>query len=370
MLKRHCFIKLQAVLPVLSFLLLTAVSAQDWRILQNAQMLFDKGDYGDAIYQVKQAVLTREKYTDTAMATLNTALNPAEVRKAGDRIDDVIPVLQKRQTTDALKIVTGLIEKKGSAFFNGSIKKLSDYVKNSRAYPEADFLYGRIYQVEGEYTLAMQYYDSAYKNAFYLDIPDQRYDILYQMADLSLHEENTDNYEKYLLEILKTDTSFSDSTLIDAMERTIALNTEKSLEKFFSLYRAESPKSMKACFMLADLYTKKGRNDKALRMSALGVLIGFTRMYSVAASHDIEFSYTTIKNFLADLKKYPELIEWSREQNYWNGMNSFAEICNTCGYTVFSDALYHTLAEASPEDYWKKEAAEHIRKSAAVSVSY
>jgi hypothetical protein len=339
---------------------------QDWRILQNARNCFENKEYGDALYLAKQAEVTRKEYVDWTVYTLNTALNPAEVRKEGDSLSAVLPVLERRQTTDAVMIIQRMTEKKAPGFFHDSIQKLMDYLKKSYVYPEAEFLKGEIYQLEGEYALAMQFYDAAWQNSFYLDIPDQKYDILYQMADLAFNRNKMDDYEKYLLLIVADDPFYRNAALCTAMTRTILSKNAKdknSFENFFLLYRATDTRCISSYFKLADYYNENSLHNKALTASALGVLTVFSRIYDIIKVKDVDFVYSDFRTFLAEIKKYPDILDWCDENSFWQGLFSFAGICETNGATAFSTETLSILAAAAPEEYWRKKALVKLSSS-------
>ena len=86
------------------------------------------------------------------------------------------------------------------------------------------------------------------QNADFLDIPAEKYEILYQMAYLAQQKNDNAEYEKYLLMILADDSLYYKNTVFcNAVMRTISSPAEKEpLKKFFSLYRVDSSNYLRA----------------------------------------------------------------------------------------------------------------------------
>ena len=76
------------------------------------------------------------------------------------------------------------IEKQGLDFFNGSYSDLIEFVSVYAHYPEADFLLGKIYKLEGEYSVALNYMKDAYEYSVNLDVSMEKYDLLYEFGRL------------------------------------------------------------------------------------------------------------------------------------------------------------------------------------------
>ena len=124
----------------------------DKRIFLDAQIAFDRQDYGLALKLVERAKAARKQKVKWEVYTLENSLKPAEVKRAGDFIPDILPVLSDRQDYDALEIFSRYEKLYTMDFFENSAKKLIAFIKNRSEFPEADYLSGCVYQLEGEYS--------------------------------------------------------------------------------------------------------------------------------------------------------------------------------------------------------------------------
>ena len=149
-----------------------------WHILVQAQNAFEERDFGSAFRLVENAKQQRKAEHDWAVDTLDAVIASSFMTKTGSDINVVLSELRERNNTDAIRIINQLLERFGIEYFDFSIYKLNEHVKKNTAYPEADFLLGKLYMREGEYELSEQFYTSAYEHRLYLDVSDVQFDIL------------------------------------------------------------------------------------------------------------------------------------------------------------------------------------------------
>lgn len=333
---------------------------KDWRILLEAQNKYDSLDYSSALIEANRAKSVRLQNSVWAEFILNEAISPMQVRKGGDAISDVLPILEERYSDDAVEVIRSLLKSKSAAFFDNSMKKLIEYVTALRVYPEADYLCGKVYQSEGEYDLAMRYYDSAVKNADFLDIYEIKYEILYTMAEISYQKNEYQKYEEYLLNILKDDIDYyQNENFRNALLRTIDSKTDKEpVEKFFLLYRANKIVFSKAYYLLAKYYQQQSNDDKAIVAMSLNSLAIFTHIYEIVKIRNPKYSYDKLNNFFIKFQTYDDIKDWTYENNLWDSLIEFAQLAKRRGDVLFSNQLLAIIKESSSDDYWKNKASQ------------
>ncbi len=172
---------------------------------RNAIEAMDAQDYSKALKYSEDAILYRRQRIEKQIVILKNSLSAKRVQAAGDHFDAVLAVLEKRGEEETSKIINLYLKKKGKDYFEDSINNLLVYLENSKAYPEAHKLIGDIYKMEGEYQFAEEYYLMALNKAEVLDIPDEKYDILYMLADISRLQKDYNKMEVRLLNILAED---------------------------------------------------------------------------------------------------------------------------------------------------------------------
>lgn len=344
-----------------------------WRMLQKAETAYDQKDFGLAFKYADTANINRKKETLWAISTLEQAMKPVSVQKVGDTIDAVLEILIERDAHDAVAIVNGVLSNLSKEYFNFSMTALIDYILMHEVYPEADFLIGKIYELEGEYELAHHFLLKAWENAQLLTIPDQKYDILYEIAYLSQLTKNTEEYEKVLLLIIAEDPNYIQDSTESGFSKSIvtAIKNGTNVDKFFLLYRNTSYASMKAFFSLAKFYSQQELYDKVLSMSAMGIVSAVTRIEQVIQTRKLEYSYISFESFYKDISNYEDIIEWGSKYGVWEGFYIFALSVYESDQSEFAEQLLTIISLYSPDEYWARAAQKslvHIQNTKKILV--
>ena len=163
---------------------------------------FDNKNYGDALKYSEFAILYRRQLIEKQIESLKTSLTSRQVQTAVDDIDSILEILIKRKENVSVEIINYYLKRKGIEYFGNSIQNLLTYLQESLFFPEAQKLIGDIYRLEGEYDFAETYYLLALENAAVLDIPEQKYEILYLLAEISRLKKDYDKMEVRLLNLL------------------------------------------------------------------------------------------------------------------------------------------------------------------------
>lgn len=334
-----------------------------YRVFEEAVVAFDAGLYGNALQLANKAKDLRHAEAEYETYVLENALSPRAVKRVGTDFRDVLAVLGERDEYEAIAIINRYLRRFGQDYFSHSVDQMVSWIKEKAVYPEADFLIGRIYQLEGEFDIALDFYERARKESAYLDIPEELFDILYAMADLAKQQKKDEVYEQTLLLILDNDPNFKDEVLLTALVRTIDYDTEKHVERFFMLFRCEPHHSLRALYELGNIYERNGEAEQALKCAALGTVEAFTHILGSLDERDASFSYTDYGAFLRQTARYADVVEWGSRLHVWDLMFQFADRVAARGDTVFARTLYAIMAESMPDAYWREEAANRLRSS-------
>ena len=143
------------------------ISSKSVISFRNAQAAYENKEYGKALKYAEDAILYKKEQLKADYETISTSIAAREVKKAGDDITNIIPVLKERDEYDVIDLINKYNAK---GIFDNSISKVLEYIKNQEEYPEAQKLIGDIYKIEGEYSFAEQYYLKALENADVLDV--------------------------------------------------------------------------------------------------------------------------------------------------------------------------------------------------------
>ncbi len=331
-----------------------------WRSLKKAQDAFEANDFASAIKFCELAKQTRKDDVEWQTYILEGTLKKNKVRHAGDNLERVIPVLKDLELFDAISIVDFHVEKFGIDYFNNSYSEILAHMPDYSQYPEVDYLLGKIYRLEGELNVAFNYMERAYQYSENLDIPMEKYDLLYDLASLSTDLGNEENYEKFLLAVASDESLFQDKGYINSALRIINADNNDSSEKFFLLYRCENDIALKAFMDLGKFYIDKGENEKALKFVSFASVIAITKIESVLKQRKTEFVYKNLQSLLSLCSKYDDIVEWGNKNGVWELFCNFADVLYSNGKVTFARNLYITLSNFEPEVYWKKYASNKI----------
>lgn|GEM_PF-483709 len=335
-----------------------------WHILVQAQNAFEERDFGSAFRLVENAKQQRKAEHDWAVDTLDAVIASSFMTKTGSDINVVLSELRERNNTDAIRIINQLLERFGIEYFDFSIYKLNEHVKKNTAYPEADFLLGKLYMREGEYELSEQFYTSAYEHRLYLDVSDVQFDILYDLAELYALTGNNEKYESVLLILAAEDTNYKAggySAFITAVRG--AIERGAGADKFFLLYRNNNYRTLYVWLLLTRYYFSLNLTDKAFDTALLFCLTALSRTDDIIKSRESDYSYSDLNTLLGKINKYADIKDWAAENKLWEGFYLLGRITAQKGYSAFAQDVFTAVSEESTDRKWKILAEKELKSA-------
>lgn len=311
----------------------------EFYLMRQAIASYNSGAYGEALKRTEFAREYRRSRVTWELYTLRNSLRPAEVQRVGDSMSEILDVLKKREDRDAIEIIARYQKNPRSQNATLYASRLLAYIETFTEFPEADQMFGNIYYIEGDYDLAKRYYNSAWNNRNLLDVPEEQFHILYQLAELSYLERDEIAYEEYLTAIVRDDAYFNNPNLQDSMLHIISLKRKGSADNLFNLFRTDHYMMMDAYVKLAEIYEKNERIKDALYMRSLAAITGFTRMYTIVARRAPDYYYRGLEGFFERAANYSDVISWAAEKGVWQNFNSLSFLAEKNGYTVFAEEL-------------------------------
>ena len=352
-----------------------------WYVLKQAQDAYEEGEYGKAISLAELAKANRKEMVKWESYIIDQTQKYSYVRRAGDSLTDVLDALKAQNQIQATDIIESYIETYGTSYFKNSFSNFISFINDNNDYPEADYLIGKVYRLEGEVSQSIFYMEKAYKACDKLDVKDEKYDILFDLADMAKSQLNVDSYtsyqnkkvastyytdyEKYLLAVMADDENFTNQSYMNALLRIVKNNTQDSVDKFFLIYRSYNDVSLKALEGLIDYYSKtsaalnnetqsKAENEKALKCAALGSIIALSKIQDILEDRITGYNYKDLSDLLKQAARYPDIVEWGNVHGIWELYYNFAYMTWTCGYERFALKLFKILSTSAPLDYWKQ----------------
>jgi len=97
--------------------------------MENANIAFDDKEFGDALKLCETAKQTHSQSIEADITALQKSLAPIEVKKAGDSIDKVLTVLEKREDASAISIINSVLSIHPVPYFGNSIASLLGWMQ-------------------------------------------------------------------------------------------------------------------------------------------------------------------------------------------------------------------------------------------------
>ena len=349
-----CFLASTLCVSLFAIEYLQGSQDKAWHLMEMAKIAIERKEFGNALVYVERALEVHTNTYKNNYEYLKNALKPYQVRHAGDDIDEVYKVFKERDNYDACRIMDEIFLLRPRVSFDFSMQRFMDYLKERIAFPEADYITGRIYSIQGEYKQAMTYYEKAYTKVNLLEIPDERFSIIYAIADtaglLGMH----DKQEKYLLLVITEDPTFG-STVLESKKLKAMLGSvikEKTTDKFFRLYRVNKEIALKAYNDLTKIYLEAGNAKRSLATSALAANIAITTLSDMLAKADFTYTYSDFKDVLKRTGKNATIKQWAEDKQLWDVFLNFANSLEASGHNLQAIDMYHKIAESIPSlDY-------------------
>jgi len=192
--------------------------------------------------------------------------------------------------------------------------------------PEAEMAIGDVYMTQGEYVLAEKQYEKAYEQHRVFSIPDQRYTVLYKMAELYDRWNKYDKMEQKLLTVVKDSEVFSGEKYTFFKQKLQESYLNKGINRLVKLYRLEDTFATLAHVKLAVFYYQTGRYYAAFENSIFGVLIIISEGINELKRWIPDYPESTVyKEF--DLKEFLELAySYQSVRDYLEQMHIFEHL--------------------------------------------
>ena len=323
------------------------------RILEQANEAFDAKDFGTAFRLAETAKERWKTEKERSVAVLEAALSQPALMKAGDNLETVSALLRERNNIEAVRIIESKLVRFGFQDFDYSVKNFTEYIKNT-AYPEADFLLGKLYMIEGEYALAEHFYASAYEGRRYLDIPDVQFDILADLAELYKLTGDSEKYESVLLILASQDDKYRQNNNPSAFISAVVSAVKRGMgaDKLFFLYRSDNYKTLSVWYRLTTYYDSLDLNERAFETALLFCITAVSRADSIIKSRDMDYAYTGVRPLLHKIQLYGDINEWAAKYKLWEGFYLLGKTAQKAGYSSFAAEIFSAVAAESPERTW------------------
>jgi tetratricopeptide (TPR) repeat protein len=240
--------------------------------------------------------------------------------------------------------------------------------KRGGTFPEAEIALGDIYRAEGAYALAKRQYDKAWDRQAGFEIPEEKYTVLYRLAELAEMQNKYGDMESDLLRVLEEQPSAAGSqheALQNAMKKTYL---EKGLDQTFRLYRLERVSfAATAHSRLGWLFYRTGRFDSGSAGAIMHLLLALdimvTEMMAELRRADPEYVYSTLEDFLGRAARRENVAQYIRESGFVEDLYYLAAATWAAGeYPSRAAAIWRILASGRLDPALVGDVADRARR--------
>lgn len=344
-----------------------------WLNFELGKRHYQAKEFGEALIAFDRAIAERRNAFRDAKIQFEIAMDSAHARKAGNSINTLLASFasedflakEYKSFVDSAngsqkRLFTALKEERISeahrAFLTAllavmtyhpidnmddSLRRLDSEIEILSTFPEAEFWKAKVFMVEGELKLAEQQFLRAFDYRASLEVPEERYEILYALAELYNIEGDMSAWENVMKRILSDDPVAGDPAL-DPFQRDAMLSTirKDGIERFMTLYRLEPGFSFSANMQIAEFYVERGRAQSLLH-AAVTVNMLITRAIAMLREYDRHFVWTDIQSFINMAGRYRAVIDYLEEKGF------YAQLL------ILGDALYLSDSRQHANYIWR-----------------
>jgi tetratricopeptide (TPR) repeat protein len=216
--------------------------------------------------------------------------------------------------------------------------------KRGGYFPEAEMAIGDIYFREGAFALAKRQYEKAYELRGGMEIAEEKYTVLYRLADLHEIQELYADMDRYLQQVLEDQPYFTDEQYRSFRDAFLSTYDEKGLEHLFKLYRMEGVAfSVPAHAKLGWFYYRTGRSLAILHsLFALDIMV--TEAVKELRRVQPEFVFTTMEAFLDAALERDNIRQYLVSEDFFKTLYYLATASYAASRPSLAEPIWRLLA--------------------------
>ena len=227
--------------------------------------------------------------------------------------------------------------------------------------PDAHMWLGYIFEKEGEWTLAEKEYQQALKDKNQLYILEDRFTIMYRLADIYRRTDQWGRYERILIEVLEDDGTYQQA--FSTQYAMVKVLKEKGLDKLFELYRWENNRHVRARRELGVFYYRTGRYNEAENNLVLAVMSAVTVGFDYILEKTADYDYTELAVHVENMCRYPELVDYMRKNEFFQSLYYLGASLYADGFRSRAEELWTLVAEsAAGNSKWRARSLSQLRE--------
>jgi tetratricopeptide (TPR) repeat protein len=211
-------------------------------------------------------------------------------------------------------------------------------------FPEAEMAIGDIYFREGAFALAGRQYQKAYELRTGMEIAEEKYTVLYRLADLHEIQELYADMENYLLQILQDQPYFAEDQYRNFQDAFLSTYYEDGLNHLFRLYRMDGVAfAVPAHAQLGWFYYRTGRPSAILHcLFALDIVV--TESMQELRRLNPGYEFTTVQAFLDAALERENVARYLLEADFYMSLYYLGASTYAASLPRLAESVWRILA--------------------------
>jgi tetratricopeptide (TPR) repeat protein len=216
--------------------------------------------------------------------------------------------------------------------------------KRGGVFPEAEMAIGDIYFREGAFALARRQYEKAYELRTGMDIAEEKYAVLYRLADLQEIQELYADMDDYLRQILRDQPYFAGEQFRSYQDAFLSTYYDDGLDHLFRLYRMDGVAFAAAAHAkLGWFYYRTGRPSAILHcLFALDIVI--TESVNELRRVNPRFEFTTVRAFLDAAQERENIASYLIQSEFYKTLYYLAASTYAASHPRLAESVWRILA--------------------------
>jgi tetratricopeptide (TPR) repeat protein len=203
---------------------------------------------------------------------------------------------------------------------------------------------GDIYFREGAFALARRQYEKAYALRTGMDIPEEKYTVLYRLADLSEMQELYGDMDGYLRQILRDQPYFTGERFQNYQDAFLSTYYDDGLDHLFRLYRMDGVAFAAAAHgKLGWFYYRTGRPSAVLQcLFALDIVV--TESVNELRRVNPRFEFTTVQAFLDAALQRENIASYLVRSDFYKTLYYLGASTYAASHPQLAESVWRILA--------------------------
>ena len=243
-----------------------------------------------------------------------------------------------------------ILYRKGINYYNSKdFSEAFKYFREAavkRDFPEAEYYIGRIFENEGDFSLALKQYERAESFFSSLFTPSFAKIVIMQKAEVYRKLGRNNDYEKLLIKLIKETADEKYITpYLDILPEKIIKN---GLDQLMFYYRLDGDEIIHPSGELGIYYFTLSQDNNSIKYLTPAVAASLSKAFLILREYDPQYSYTVLEKLIRDSEKNRNIVKYFESVDLYKNLFYLSLTLHNAGKT---DEAYRILKIISASNF-------------------